>query len=264
MLLARALDLRPPAAVRLARRVWWREFVAWRHMIVSSTLLNFGQPVMWLTTFGLALGAYISLGRPGSYLQFVAPGLLATTAMNVVTFDALFGTYLKVTEWGTYEAVVATPVGPGAIVAGVFAWQATRALLFGTVFILVMLAFGLVRAPTALLLLPLLLVIGPLFAAPAMAWAVSFRRFHRLFYYTELVISPMFFFSGAFFPLGRLPGALRDLIWVMPLSHVVVLSRAFTDGRLGPGLLVDGGYAVAVAAVLAPLAVIRLTRRLTG
>ncbi len=246
-----------------ASRVWWREYRVWRHMFISSTLLNFGQPVMWLTTFGVALGAYVSLGRPGSYLAFVAPGLLATTAMNAVTFDALFGTYLKLHEWGTYEAVVSTPVGPGDIVRGIFGWQATRALLFGGIFCAVMAAFGLLHHWTALWLIPVLLGTGPLFAAPAMAWAAVFRRFHRLFYYTELVIGPMFFFSGAFFPTDRLPAAVRLLVGLMPLSHVVTLCRALVAGRPDPTWMLDIGYPAALTAVLSVVAVRLMTARLT-
>ncbi|HUY60356.1 MAG TPA: ABC transporter permease [Candidatus Dormibacteraeota bacterium] len=256
----------PPAWLGVparAARVWWREYLGWRHMFLSSTLLNFGQPLMWLTTFGVALGAYISLGRPGGYLAFVAPGLLATTAMNVVTFDALFGTYLKLHEWGTYEAVVSTPVGPGDIVRGIFSWQSTRALLFGSGFCVVMAAFGLLHHWTALWLGPVLLGTGPLFAAPAMAWAAVFRRFHHLFYYTELIIAPMFFFSGAFFPTDRLPGAVRLLVGLMPLSHVVTLCRALVAGRPDPTWLLDIGYPAALTAILGVVAVRLMAARLT-
>ena len=98
--------------LRRSASIWRREALVWRHLYRTSILLNFGQPLMWLVAFGLALGSYISLGRPGGYLSFVAPGLLAITAMNVVTFDTLFGTWIKAHQWGVYDAVATTPVSP--------------------------------------------------------------------------------------------------------------------------------------------------------
>ncbi len=80
------------ASLARSASIWRREALVWRHIWRTSILLNFGQPLMWLVALGFALGSYISLGRPGSYLAFVAPGLLGITAMNIVTFDTMFGT----------------------------------------------------------------------------------------------------------------------------------------------------------------------------
>jgi lipooligosaccharide transport system permease protein len=253
------------AALRRSASIWRREAVVWRHLYQTSILLNFGQPLMWLLAFGLALGSYVSLGRPGNYLTFVGPGLLAITAMNVVTFDTMFGTWIKAYEWGVYDAVATTPVSPREVVLGTFAWESTRAVMYGGVFMLVMALLGLFHSGWALLLPLVLASVGPLFSAPAMAWAILCKRsFHHLFYYTELVVSPMFFFSGAFFPVDRLPGYLQAVIWVTPLYHVVALARALTYGTLSWGLLVDAAYIVAVTLVLAPIAVRLLNRQLTS
>lgn len=252
------------ASVRRSGSIWRREAWVFRHLYRTSILLNFGQPLMWLVAFGLALGSYVYLGRPGNYLSFVAPGLLAITAMNVVTFDSMFGTWIKTYEWGVYDAVATTPVSPREIVLGTFAWESTRAVMYGGVFMLVMALLGLFHSPWALLLPLVLASVGPLFTAPAMAWAIFAKRFHHLFYYTELVVSPMFFFSGAFFPVDRLPSYLQAAIWITPLYHVVTLARALTYGSLSWGLLVDAAYIAAVSLVLAPVAVRLLNRQLTS
>lgn len=250
--------------LRRGSSIWVREALVWRHLWRTSLLLNFGQPLMWLVAFGFALGSYISLGRPGSYLAFVAPGLLAITAMNIVTFDTMFGTWVKLHEWAVYEAVSTTPVSPLEIVLGTFLWESTRAVMYGGVFMLVMLLLGLFASPWALLLPLLLAATGPLFAAPAMAWAiVTGRRFNNLFYYTELVISPMFFFSGAFFPVDRLPGYLQAPIWITPLYHVVQISRGLAQGQIGGALWIDAAYLLAVTALIAPITVRLLDRYLT-
>lgn len=243
--------------------IWNREFRVWRHMYRESLLLNFAQPLMWLTTFGFALGAYVSLGRPVGYLAFVAPGLLATMAMSIVTFDMLFGTQFKLHAWNLYEAVVTTPVTPGGIVMGEFLWASTRAVVFGGAFLLVMVAFGLVRSAWALSLPLLLVAMGPLFAAPAIVWAVRSRKLSHLFYYTELVVMPMFFFSGAFFPVDRLPATVQAIVWVLPLSHAVNISRALCLGDLDRGLLVDAAYMLLLTGLLAPLAARALGKSLT-
>jgi lipooligosaccharide transport system permease protein len=244
--------------------MWMRDALVWRHLWRTSILLNFGQPLMWLVAFGFALGSYISLGRPGSYLGFVAPGLLAITAMNVVTFDTMFGTWVKLHEWGVYEAVSTTPVSPREIVFGTFVWESTRAVMYGGVFMLVMLLLGLFRSPLALVLPLVLAAVGPLFAAPAIAWSVvTGRSFSNLFYYTELVISPMFFFSGAFFPVDRLPQYLQVPIWITPLFHVVQIARGLTSGQVSGGLLVDAAYLLLVTALITPVSVRVLNRVLT-
>jgi len=150
------------------------------------------------------------------------------------------------------------------VVLGTFAWESTRAVMYGGVFMLVMLWLGLFHSWWALLLPLVLASVGPLFSAPAMACAILCKRsFHHLFYYTELVVSPMFFFSGAFFPVDRLPAYLQAMIWVTPLYHVVTLARALTSGSLSWGLLVDAAYIAAVTLVVAPVTIRLLNRQLT-
>jgi lipooligosaccharide transport system permease protein len=252
----------PAASLRGTVRVWKKEASVWRYYAGVDTLFKFGQPVMMLLSFGFALGTYVSLGRPGGYLAFVAPGLLAIAVMNGVTFDALFGTWWKLHESRAYEAVVTTPVSPGEIVAGNVLWQATQSLVYGLVFTALLVVLGLTHSPW-IALVPLLAVAGaPLFGLPAMAWGAWAGGFGRinLFYYTEAVVAPMFFFSGAFFPVGSLPAYLQAAIWVMPLYHVVNISRALADGSLHGVLLVDIAYCLCLTAVFAAL-VVRLFRR---
>jgi lipooligosaccharide transport system permease protein len=114
-------------------------------------------------------------------------------------------------------------------------------------------------------LLPVLLAtVGPLFAAPAIAWAVvTGKSFNNLFYYTELVISPMFFFSGAFFPVDRLPQYLQLPIWITPLYHVVQVARGLALGQVSGWLWADAAYLLLVTALITPISIRLLNRLLT-
>ena len=248
---------------RAAAAVWWRDFVAWRKFWRSSILLNFGEPLTNLLALGVGLGAYVAVMQGVSFLQFIAPGLLAVTAMNAVTFDSGFETYDKLNSSGVYAAMLTSPLTVPEIVLGEYLWEATRAVLYGAVFFLVILAFGLVHSPWSILLPLPLVLFGVLFTAPALYVAAVARTHEQLFYYFSLVITPMFMFSGVFFPVAHLPWIVRDIIYFLPLYHGVVLTRALVLGQMDPGMLWQLLWLVGYAALLAYLPVRALARRLT-
>ncbi len=249
--------------LRAGAAVWWRDFVAWRKFWRSSILLNFGEPLTNLLALGVGLGAYVAVMQGVSFLQFIAPGLLAVTAMNAVTFDAGFETYDKLNSSGVYAAMLTSPLTVPEIVLGEYLWEATRAILYGAVFFLVILAFGLVHSWWSLLLPVPLVLFGVLFTAPALYVAAVARTHEQLFYYFSLVITPMFMFSGVFFPVTHLPWIVQDVIYILPLYHGVVLARAMVLGQMGPGVLWQFVWLIGYAALLAYLPVRALARRLT-
>ncbi len=249
--------------LRAAAAVWWRDFVAWRKFWRSSILLNFGEPLTNLLALGVGLGAYVAVMQGVSFLQFIAPGLLAVTAMNAVTFDAGFETYDKLNSSGVYAAMLTSPLTVPEIVLGEYLWEATRAILYGAVFFLVILAFGLVHSWWSLLLPLPLVLFGVLFTAPALYVAAVARTHEQLFYYFSLVITPMFMFSGVFFPVGHLPWIVRDIIYILPLYHGVALTRAMVLGQMGAATFWQFLWLLGYAALLAYLPVRALSRRLT-
>lgn len=249
--------------LRAAAAVWWRNFVAWRKFWRSSILLNFGEPLTNLLALGVGLGAYVAVMQGVSFLQFIAPGLLAVTAMNAVTFDAGFETYDKLNSSGVYAAMLTSPLTVPEIVLGEYLWEATRAILYGAVFFLVILAFGLVHSWWSLLLPLPLVLFGVLFTAPALYVAAVARTHEQLFYYFSLVITPMFMFSGVFFPVGHLPWIVRDIIYILPLYHGVVLARAMVLGQMDAGSWLQFLWLLAYVLLLAYLPVRALARRLT-
>ena len=249
--------------LRMAGSVWWRDFVAWRKFWRSSILLNFGEPLTNLLALGVGLGAYVASMEGVSFLQFIAPGLLAVTAMNAVTFDAGFDTYDKLNSSGVYAAMLTSPLTVPEVVLGEYLWEATRSILYGAVFFLVILAFGLVHSIDAALLIVPLVLIGVLFTAPALYVAAVARTHEQLFYYFSLVITPMFMFSGVFFPVSHLPAVVQDIIYALPLYHGVALARAMVLGQMTPDAYGQFLWLAGYTVLLAYLPVRALQRRLT-
>ncbi len=248
-----------------ALAVWWRNFLAWRKFWRSSILLNFGEPLTNLLALGLGLGAYVSSMMQGvSFLQFIAPGLLAVTAMNAVTFDSGFDGYDRLNSNGVYAAMMTSPLTVPEIVAGEYLWEATRSLLYGAVFFIVVLAFGLVHSLWVVLLPIPLALFGVVFAAPALYVAARAKTHEQLFYYFSLVITPMFMFSGVFFPVNHLPWYIADIIYALPLYHGVDLARSLMLGQISLACLWDLLWILGYAAVLSYLPVKALERRLTA
>lgn len=243
-------------AMAFVLRHWW----SWRKYYRTSVLLNFGEPLMNLVALGWGLGAYVTRIGDLSFLQFVAPALLAVTAMNAVVFDTTFGGWQRLRDQGVYAAAVSTSMTESELVAGEMLWEALRSILYGLIFLSVLAAFGLARSAWVALLPPVLLLNGLLFAALSISVVAIARDFDNLFYYFTLVITPMFMFSGVFFPVERLPGSLQVVVRLLPLYHTVAVTRDLLLGRPDLATLGDVAWLAATAALVMLLPV-RLLRR---
>ncbi|HEX5497403.1 MAG TPA: ABC transporter permease [Mycobacteriales bacterium] len=205
----------------------------WRGTVVSSVL----TPLLYLTAMGVGLGALVDRGGTArlhgvSYLAFIAPGLLAATAMQVATFESTYPVMGAIKWQRTYHAMLATPLGVRDVVAGHLWWVAFRIGSTCVVYLGVMSAFGVVSSPWAVLALPAALLTGMAFAAPIMAFAASQERdsgFNGIF---RFGLIPMFLFSGTFFPVSQLPALVRPLAYVTPLWHGVDLCRELVLGTV--------------------------------
>jgi lipooligosaccharide transport system permease protein len=221
----------------------------WRGSIYSSVL----NPVLYLGAMGLALGRLVdqhgtaSLGHV-SYLAFLAPGLMAASAMQTAVGESLYPVYTAVKWQKTYQAAAATPLRPGDIFRGHVLFTGMRLVMNMTVFLGIMAAFGAIRSAWAVACLPVAVLTGLAFATPLDAFAVTQSKndqaFNMIFRFGMI---PLFLFSGTFFPITQLPPWIRPVAYATPLWHGVALCRALSLGTADlTGALGHLGYLVAI------------------
>jgi lipooligosaccharide transport system permease protein len=206
----------------------------WRGSVATSVV----NPVFYLGALGIGLGTLVNRAgsTPGGveYLAFVAPGVLAATAMQVGTTEASWPVLGSIKWTRSYYAMLATPLGVRDVVAGHQLWMATRVVSSSAVYLGVIAAFGGIRSPLAILALPACLLIGLAFSAPMAAYAATRERDSAFTAVFRFGVVPMFLFSGTFFPISRLPLPLEWVAYATPLWHGVDLCRGLTLGTIGP------------------------------
>ncbi|MFZ4719342.1 MAG: ABC transporter permease [Ilumatobacteraceae bacterium] len=219
-------------------RVWESHFRLYRTIWKSNVMASLLQPFLYLLGMGLGVGALVDQGDNTAilggltYFQFLAPSLIVTTAMMVTSGEAMWPV-LGGFKWQSgYHAAAATPMSPSDIVAGVFLWHTTKALIAGTAVATVLLGFEETRS----IGLPLAVVAGALtglaFSAVITAWTATREQDFSFPNIQRFVITPLFLFGGAFYPIDQLPTALQWVAKVTPLWHGVELARDSVNRRL--------------------------------
>jgi lipooligosaccharide transport system permease protein len=199
--------------------------------------------------------------RPVSYAVFVAPAMMASSAMNGAVFETAFNFFFKLKYAKLYDAILATPLGVADIALGEVSWALIRGTLYALGFIVVMAALGLVTSPWAILALPAAMLIGFTFAAVGTA-VTTFMRTWQDFDLVLIVLIPLFLFSATFYPITVYPGPLQAIVQLSPLYHGVDLLRSLTTGAIGPWLVADIAYLVVLGLVGLAIAALRLQRLL--
>jgi lipooligosaccharide transport system permease protein len=223
-----------------AHKVLERDILVYRRQW-SIIVSGFFEPVFYLLGIGFGLGTLVGDVGDIPYAAFVAPGLMATTAMNGALMESTFNLFFKLRYAKTFDAILATPLGPSDVAVGEVSWSLTRGLIYAIGFLIVMGLLGLILAPTAILAIPGALLVGLAAASVGMA-ATTWMRKWQDFDMVAVVTTPMFLFSGTFFPITVYPEWLRLIVEVTPLYRGVHLLRSFTTGDIGPGVLVDIAY----------------------
>jgi lipooligosaccharide transport system permease protein len=253
-----------------ALRIVQRNALVYRRAWRGTLLFSFLQPTLFLLAMGMGLGARIDqplavAGLAGglAYLEFLAPGLLAAACMQTAAFESSYPIAGKMNFHRTYEAIAATPIGIASLVAGELAWITLRAGAVAIAFTAIISLFGIPRSSQVLLAVPAGMLIGLAFSAVVVAYSGSLRNPNRLNFVFRFGITPLFLFSGVFFPVDRLPGALGTLARLTPLYHGVELVRGSSTGTLAwPGTAIHAGYLLAMASIGIFLAVRTFRRRL--
>jgi lipooligosaccharide transport system permease protein len=224
-----------------------------------STLLS---PVLFLSAMGLGIGSFVARSSAGldgvSYLAFLAPGLLAAQAMQTSVLEGSWPLLAGFKWLKTFEGAIATPQGPRDIAIGHLYWVATRIGIVTGVFLLVALVFEAVTLRGALAAWPAAILTGLAFGMPMAAWTATQKTESSFNVIFRFVVTPLFLFSGTFFPIEQLPVLIRPVAWVTPLYHGVALTRSLALGRdLDPIAL---GVHAAVLVVLAAVGTFLATR----
>jgi lipooligosaccharide transport system permease protein len=230
--------LAPAVARGGVGHVFEHRWLQYRRSYRATIFSSFLTPVLFLASMGLGLGTYVdssanqALGGV-SYLAFLAPGLLAAACMQSAAFEAAFPIMAGLEWTRVFHAMHATPISGRDIALGNLAWIGARMLLVATIFTAIMVLFGAAASPLVVLAIPAAALTGLAFAAPIVAFSATQRtpdKFNALF---RFGITPLFLFSGTFYPVESLPIVLQPLAWVTPLWHGVSLARGLSLGTIG-------------------------------
>ena len=242
-----------------------RNVMAYRHNWIVI-LSGFFEPVLYLLGIGFGLGSLVPAvstgGHTVSYAMFVAPALMATSAMNGAVYESTSNFFYKLRYAKTFEAVIQTPIGVEDAAMGEVIWAVIRGCLYSIGFVVIMEALGLIASPWGGVLSVLAaLLIGFAFAALGVAITTFMRQWqdHEL---VTLALQPLFLFSATFFPITVYPTFLQAFVEVTPLYRSIHLIRSLTTGQIDATLLVDVLYLVLLGLAGVAVASVRLRRRL--
>jgi len=238
---------RPELSLRWVA-VWRRNWLVWRRLAIPSILGNLADPLIMLFGLGYGLGALLGEMGGTSYFGFLAAGIAASATMYAATFESLFSAFSRMHVQRTWEAIVNAPMTLDDVLAGEWAWAATKALAAGGCILVIVAAFGYATPWRAISALPVIVLLGLAFAALGLAVNALANGYDFFSYYMTIVLTPMLMLSGVFFPIEQLPGPVQAAAKVLPLYHGIALVRPLLLGEL-PGavwlhLAVIGAYAI--------------------
>jgi lipooligosaccharide transport system permease protein len=197
------------------------------------------------------------------YVNYIAPALLAISIMNASFFECTYSSYVRMYYQKTFDAMIATPLSLDDVITGELLWGATRSLIYSSVMLLVLILFGVVDLPLSLLIIPFSFLAGLLFACIAMCFTAITPGIDALNYPAFLFITPMFLFSGTFFPLEVLPQTVQVIaVTLLPLTQLVIITRSLTLSSLSPLFFYSLLWIIMVTALCFILSLRLMRRRL--
>jgi lipooligosaccharide transport system permease protein len=215
-------------------RVWQRNFdvylATWKINFIPPLL----EPLLYLVAFGIGLGGMVKSvayeGQTLSYLKFIAPGLVATAIMNHGFFETTYSSFVRMYFQKTYDAILATPLTLEDVIFGEIAWGATKALFAGVIMLVISGVWGLVSWHAALFIIPISFLAGMAFSSLGMCFTAVVKNIEMFNFPVFLFITPMFLFSGVFFPISSLPLWAQYVAQALPLTFLVSVLRSLALG----------------------------------
>ena len=230
---------RLPALSRRFVPVWRRNFLVWRKLAVASVIGNIAEPMITLIAFGYGLGSLLSQIDGIPYIEFLASGSIAMSVMMAASFEALYSAFSRMHVQKTWESLMNTPLELDDIVLAEMLWAASKAMISALAILLVLFALGIGLHPTTLLVPPALFIVGMSFASLALVINAIARGYDFFTYYFTLVLTPMIFLSGVYYPVSQLPGWLQVLSGFLPLGAAVQLVRPLLLGQTPADPMLD-------------------------
>jgi lipooligosaccharide transport system permease protein len=222
--------------IKRAFRVWHRQWTVYTKLYKTSFALNFAEPALYLVAMGLGLGSFVKDIHGVPYIKFIAPGIVASSSVFAAVYECTYGTYIRMTFQKTFDAILATPIGLSDLIAGELIWGATKSTIFGITIMIVIALFGLVDSPLIILAIPFIFLGGLIFAELSVIFCAIVPGIDYFSYFYTLFMTPLFLFSGIFFPLDAMPPIVADLASFTPLYHLVNICRAFSAGTITAAL----------------------------
>jgi lipooligosaccharide transport system permease protein len=248
---------------RRALRMWQRNADVFLRLWRSEAPGSIFEPLVILLSLGIGLGAYVGLVGGEKYIDFIAPGIIAGYAMFSSTFECTYGSFIRMEYQKTYDAIIATPLSVEDVITGEILWGATRSALTGTIILGVVTAFQLVHSPWALLIPLLAFIEGFMFSSISLSFTAIVPSINTFNYFFTLFVTPMFYFSGAFFPLSSFPQIIQTFSWVVPLTPAVHIARGLNNGAFDLQMLLGLAIIIALSLIFFPMALKLMARRLT-
>lgn len=237
--------------IKRVLRVWQRHWTVYTKLYKTSFALNFAEPALYLVAMGFGLGAFVQNINGVPYVNYIAPGIIASSSMFAAVYECTYGTYIRMTFQKTFDAILATPISLDDLVAGELVWGATKSVIFGITIMIVVALFGLIDSPLIVLSVPFIFLCGLIFAQLSIMFAAVVPGIDSFSYFYTLFMTPLFLFSGIFFPLDSMPRVVSHLALLSPLYHLVTICRALSSGN--PAAVVGSMvWIVVIVALLAP------------
>jgi len=247
-------------------RVWQRNLTVYRKSWKISFVPPFLEPLFYLVAFGVGLSGLVGdvhyQGSPISYVSFIAPGVVAISMMNNSFFETTYNSFVRMYYQKTFDAMIATPLSMEEVITGEIIWGATKSVIASTIMLAVITFFGIIRYPEGLLILPLAFLGGMAFGSIGMLFTGTVGSIEMFNLPVFLFIAPMFLFSGTFFPVENLPLWAQYVALILPLTHLVNLTRSFSLGHVDPSVLWGFCYLFIFSLILFPLAIFKMKGRL--
>jgi lipooligosaccharide transport system permease protein len=247
-------------------RVWNRNLTVYRKNWKISFLPPLLEPLFYLMAFGVGLSALVGdlqyRGAEIPYIAFIAPALLSINMMYNAFFETTYSSFVRMYYQKTFDAMMATPLFLDEVITGEIFWGATKSVMATAIMQGVLSLFGLIAYPEGLLIIPLSFLGGMAFGAIGMYFTAIVPHIEIFNLPIFLFITPMFLFSGTFFPLETLPLWAQHLSYLFPLTHLVDMVRALSFGRIEPSLALNALYLAAFTIVFFPWSLAKIRRRL--